>query len=160
MCSFQTSTGTRLMHRVDEKMGATAVDEEDELLLVFGRLADGAVEELEEDMANGVRRCVNFKCYSSGPETKTTTKPPLFKKCRPKELNKQLARPVHHPPSVRRPAAVRRLLPWRPSSRRLGASTVSRSRFGRNTFARNFSISPNYQSCAAPTRFSKSTGKM
>ena len=35
MCSFQTSTGTRLMHRVDEKMGAVAVDEEDELLLVF-----------------------------------------------------------------------------------------------------------------------------
>ena len=52
MCSFQTSTGTRLMHRVDEKMGAAAVDEEDELLLVFRRLAGGAVEELllEEDI--------------------------------------------------------------------------------------------------------------
>ena len=32
------------MHRVDEKMAATAVD--DELLLVFWRLAGGAVEEL------------------------------------------------------------------------------------------------------------------
>ena len=29
---IQTSTGTRLMHRVVEKMGAAAVDEEDELL--------------------------------------------------------------------------------------------------------------------------------
>ena len=50
MCSFQTSTGTRLMHRVDEKMGATA--EDDELLLVFWRLAGGAVEALllEEDI--------------------------------------------------------------------------------------------------------------
>jgi hypothetical protein len=35
MCSFQTSTGTLLMFLVDEKMGAAAVDEEDELLLVF-----------------------------------------------------------------------------------------------------------------------------
>ena len=34
------------MHRVVEKMGAAAVDEEDELLLVFWRLAGGAVEEL------------------------------------------------------------------------------------------------------------------
>ena len=34
------------MHRVDEKMGAAAVDEEDELLRVFWRLAGGAVEEL------------------------------------------------------------------------------------------------------------------
>jgi hypothetical protein len=33
MCSLQTSTGTMLMHLVDEKMGATA--EDDELLLVF-----------------------------------------------------------------------------------------------------------------------------
>ena len=31
------------MHLVVEKMGATAVDEEDELLLVFWRLAGGAV---------------------------------------------------------------------------------------------------------------------
>ena len=46
MCSFQTSTGTRLMLRVDEKMGAAAVDEEDELLLVFWRLAGGAVAAL------------------------------------------------------------------------------------------------------------------
>ena len=37
MCSFQTSTGTRLMHRVDENMGAIAVEAgvEDELLLFF-----------------------------------------------------------------------------------------------------------------------------
>ena len=41
MCSFQTSTGTRLSHRVDENTGATA--EDDELLLVFWRLAGGAV---------------------------------------------------------------------------------------------------------------------
>jgi hypothetical protein len=33
MCSLQTSTGTRLMFLVVEKMGATA--EDDELLLVF-----------------------------------------------------------------------------------------------------------------------------
>ena len=31
---------------VDEKMGATAVDEEDELLLVFWRLVGGAVAAL------------------------------------------------------------------------------------------------------------------
>ena len=38
------------MHRVDEKMATTA--EDDELLLVFWRLAGGAVEELlfEEDI--------------------------------------------------------------------------------------------------------------
>ena len=89
---------------------------------------------------------------------------PSFKKCRPKELNK-LARPVqpvHQHPSVRRPAAVRlpRPLPPRQSFRRPGTSTVSPSRFGRNTFARNFSISPNYQSYAAPTRSFRSTGKM
>ena len=68
---------------------------------------------------------------------------PSFKKCRPKELNKQLARAMqslHHHSSVRRPAAVRlrRPLPWRPSFRRPEASTVSPSRFGRNTFARNY----------------------
>jgi hypothetical protein len=34
MCSFQTSTGTRLMLLVEEKMGAAAVDEADELLLL------------------------------------------------------------------------------------------------------------------------------
>ena len=34
------------MLRVDEKMGAAAVDEEDELLLVFWRLAGGAVAAL------------------------------------------------------------------------------------------------------------------
>ena len=43
MCSFQTSTGTLLMFLVAEKMGAAAVDEEDELLLVFRRLAGGEV---------------------------------------------------------------------------------------------------------------------
>jgi len=36
MCSFQTSTGTLLMFLVEEKMGAAAVDEdEDEVALVF-----------------------------------------------------------------------------------------------------------------------------
>ena len=41
------------MFLVDEKMGAAAVDEEDEVALVFWRLA-GAVEELllEEDIIN------------------------------------------------------------------------------------------------------------
>ena len=43
MCSLQTSTGTRLMLLVVEKMGATA--EDDELLLVFWRLVGGAVGE-------------------------------------------------------------------------------------------------------------------
>ena len=43
MCSLQTSTGTRLMFLVVEKMGATA--EDDELLLVFWRLVGGAVGE-------------------------------------------------------------------------------------------------------------------
>jgi hypothetical protein len=46
MCSFQTSTGTLLMHRVVEKMGAAAVDKDDELLLVFWRLAGGEVAAL------------------------------------------------------------------------------------------------------------------
>ena len=45
MCSFQTSTGTLLMFLVVEKMGAAAVDEDDELLLVFWRLVGGAVGE-------------------------------------------------------------------------------------------------------------------
>ena len=46
------------MLRVDEKMGATAMDEEDELLLVFWRLAGGAVEALllEEDIFTKTRR--------------------------------------------------------------------------------------------------------
>ena len=34
------------MQMVDEKIGAAAVDEEDDLLLVFWRLAGSAVEEL------------------------------------------------------------------------------------------------------------------
>jgi hypothetical protein len=46
MCSFQTSTGTLLMFLVEEKMGAAAVDEDDELLLVFCRLAGFAVAAL------------------------------------------------------------------------------------------------------------------
>ena len=46
MCSFQTSTGTLLMHLVVEKIGATAVDEDDEVALVFWRLAGGAVAAL------------------------------------------------------------------------------------------------------------------
>jgi hypothetical protein len=46
MCSFQTSTGTLLMLLVEEKMGATAVDEDEALLLVFWRLAGGAVAAL------------------------------------------------------------------------------------------------------------------
>ena len=41
MCSLQTSTGTRLMLLVDEKIGATV--EDDELLLVLCRLVGGAV---------------------------------------------------------------------------------------------------------------------
>ena len=48
--------------------------------------------------------------------------------------------PLHHPPSARRPAAVRRprQLSLPPSFPLLEASIVSPSRFGRNTFARNF----------------------
>jgi hypothetical protein len=68
---------------------------------------------------------------------------PSFKKCRRKDLNKQRARavePPRHPPNARRPAAVRRPrpLPPHPSSLRPETSTKSPSRFGRNTFARNF----------------------
>ena len=47
-CSLQTSTGTTLMHLVEEKIGVTAVDEDDELVLDFCRLAGGAVDELFE----------------------------------------------------------------------------------------------------------------
>ena len=36
------------MHLVEEKIGVTAVDEEDELLLFFWRLTGGAVDELFE----------------------------------------------------------------------------------------------------------------
>ena len=43
MCSFQTSTGTLLMFLVEEKMGAAAVDEDDEVALVFWRLGAGAL---------------------------------------------------------------------------------------------------------------------
>ena len=66
MCSFQTSTGTRLMLRVEENMGAAAVDEEDELLLVFWRLAGGAVEALllEEDILTKTRGEQNLKVAS------------------------------------------------------------------------------------------------
>ena len=43
MCSFQTSTGTLLMFLVVEKIGAAAVDEDDEVALVFWRLGGGEV---------------------------------------------------------------------------------------------------------------------
>ena len=47
MCSLQTSTGTALTHREEEnRMTGAAVDEDDELLLFFCRLAGGAVDEL------------------------------------------------------------------------------------------------------------------
>ena len=47
MCSLQTSTGTALTHREEEnRMTGAAVDEEDELLLDFCRLAGGEVDEL------------------------------------------------------------------------------------------------------------------
>ena len=46
MCSFQTSTGTLLMFLVVEKIGAAAVDEDDEVLLVFWRLGGGDVAAL------------------------------------------------------------------------------------------------------------------
>jgi len=45
MCSLQTSTGTALTHGEEEnRMTGAAVDEEDELVLDFCRLAGGAVE--------------------------------------------------------------------------------------------------------------------
>jgi hypothetical protein len=57
-CSLQTSTGTRLMHLVAEKIGVTAVDEDDELVLDFCRLAGGAVDELfEVDILLKKSRC-------------------------------------------------------------------------------------------------------
>jgi hypothetical protein len=51
MCSLQTSTGTALTHGEEEnRMVAAAVDEEDELLLDFCRLAGGEVDELEAEV--------------------------------------------------------------------------------------------------------------
>ena len=51
MCSLQTSTGTALTHGEEEnRMVAAAVDEEDELLLDFCRLAGGEVDELFDDI--------------------------------------------------------------------------------------------------------------
>ena len=47
-CSLQTSTGTTLMHLVEEKIGVTAAGKDDELVLDFCRLAGGAVDELFE----------------------------------------------------------------------------------------------------------------
>ena len=47
----------------------------------------------------------------------------------------------HHPPSARRTAEdglTFCAVPWRPSFRRPGASTLSLSRFGENTFATSF----------------------
>ena len=70
MCSLQTSTGTRLMFLVDEKMGATA--EDDELLLVFWRLVGGALGEppvLAEDILQNERRqniCQKWPQISDG----------------------------------------------------------------------------------------------
>ena len=47
MCSLQTSTGTALTHREEEnRMAGAAVDEEDELVLDFCRLAGGEVDPL------------------------------------------------------------------------------------------------------------------
>ena len=46
MCSFQTSTGTLLMFLVAEKMGAAAVDEDDEAAPVFWRLGAGVAAPL------------------------------------------------------------------------------------------------------------------
>ena len=83
---------------------------------------------------------------------------PRFAKCPPQKV--RAVHPLHHPPSVRRPAAVRRLLPWRPSFRPPETSIVSRWRFGENTFVVNFLIWPNYQSYAAATRFLRSIGRM
>ena len=51
MCSLQTSTGTALTHREEEnRMTGAAVDEEDEVLLFFCRLAGGEVDELLSDI--------------------------------------------------------------------------------------------------------------
>ena len=50
MCSLQTSTGTTLMHRVVEKMGATELRKKYDLRrLFFWRLAGGAELLLEEE---------------------------------------------------------------------------------------------------------------
>ena len=44
------------MHLVEEKIGVTAVDEDDELVLDFCRLAGGAVDELfEVDILREIR---------------------------------------------------------------------------------------------------------
>ena len=74
MCSLQTSTGTRLMFLVEEKMGAAAVD--DELLLVFCRLVGGAVGEppvlFEEDIfqneASKIFARSGLKAVTGSPE--------------------------------------------------------------------------------------------
>ena len=51
MYSLQTSTGTTLMHLVEEKMGATELRKKYDLLpLFFGRLAGGAEQLLEDDI--------------------------------------------------------------------------------------------------------------
>ena len=52
--SLQTSTGTALTHREEEnRMTGAAVDEEDEVLLFFCRLAGGEVDEL---LAEDIRK--------------------------------------------------------------------------------------------------------
>ena len=51
MCSLQTSTGTALTHREEEnRMTGAVVDDEDELVLDFCRLAGGAADELEAEV--------------------------------------------------------------------------------------------------------------
>ena len=74
---------------------------------------------------------------------KKVTGSPAIEPWQPKKLETVLGRavqPLHHHPSVKRPAAVRlpRPLPPFPSSLRPETSTKSPSRFGKNTFARNF----------------------
>ena len=59
MCSLQTSTGTMLMHRVVENMGATELRKKYDLLpLFFWRLAGGAELLLEDDIIYEIKmRC-------------------------------------------------------------------------------------------------------
>ena len=64
-CSLQTSTGTTLMHLVEEKIRVTAVDEDDELVLDFCRSA-GAVDELfEVDILREIRGEQNISKVAS-----------------------------------------------------------------------------------------------
>tara|TARA_B110000091_G_scaffold194181_1_gene219808 strand:+ start:615 stop:848 length:234 start_codon:yes stop_codon:yes gene_type:complete len=64
MCSLQTSTGTALTHREEEnRMTGAAMDEEDELLPFFDRLAGGDVlfvedifEKLKREVSNLMKK--------------------------------------------------------------------------------------------------------